>query len=417
MELRFGGSTASRYINCPGSVALCAMLPPQKETFAMIEGSYAHFLAAGSLKHWKRTNTNRKTIHRMNRKEIQKKPLSPNFEGSGFDMHPDEEMFDAIEFYFNSILDDMEKCGAAATDLFVEKEFSLTNMTEGGDVEGTADAGFAFGNTLYIYDFKYGKGKQVHAYENDQGLFYAIGAYLSMDAADRKKITDIQITFIQPRAWLESCIKSVFRTTPEELSKFSKRLRASIKEAKSETPELITGCWCDEDYCQAAAYCPAVHKESEEAMQFKVGGQVVLVNENEVGVVGADKLVSLYECLDKLTALKSKVYSAMETRALQGEEIPGYKLVQGEKNRTYRDKDDALMFLNKMFPKEIFTKKPEIKGIGDIEAQLKKLGATLPVDLVYKPIGEVKLVRGDAKGQAITTIEMPQIAEEIFDEL
>lgn len=366
---------------------------------------------------WKKINTNRKTIHRSVRKDIQKKPLHPNFEGSGFDMHPDEEMFDAIEFYIDSILDDMEKCGATAIDLFVEKDFILNNMTEGEDVEGTADAGFVFGNTLYIYDFKYGKGKQVHAYENDQGLFYAIGAYLSIDPADRKKITDIQITFIQPRAWLESCIKSVFQTTPEELAKFSKRLRASVKDAKSETPELVTGRWCDEDYCSAVAYCPAVHKESEEAMQFKVGGQAVLVNENEVGIAGADKLVSLYECLDKLTALKGEVFKAMKTRALQGQNIPGYKLIQGEKNRTYRDKDNALMVLNKMFPKEIFTKKPDLKGIGDIEKQLKKLGAVMPEGLVYKPIGDIELVKEGAKGQAIATIEMPQIAEEVFDEL
>lgn len=383
----------------------------------MVEGSYAHYLAASSLLWWKKANTNRKTIHRANRKEIQKKPMHPNFDGTGFDMHPDEEMFDAIEFYIDSILDDMEKVGATAQDLFVEKSFTLTNMTEGEDVEGIADAGFVYGSTLYIYDFKYGKGKQVHAYENDQGLFYAIGAYISLDPADRKKITDIQITFIQPRAWLESCIKSVFKTTPEELSKFSKRLRESIKDAKSETPRLVTGCWCDEDYCQAVAYCPAVHKESEEAMQFKVGSQVMCVNENEVGVTGADKLVSLYECLDKLTALKNKVFGAMETRALQGESIPGYKLVQEEKNRAYRDKDNALMVLSKMFPKEIWTKKPDLKGIGDTEKQLKKLGAVMPEGLVYKPIGEIKLVKEGAKGQAIATIEMPQIAEEIFDEL
>ncbi len=41
-----GGSTAERVINCPGSVALSATMPPQVENDAMREGTRLHELVA-----------------------------------------------------------------------------------------------------------------------------------------------------------------------------------------------------------------------------------------------------------------------------------------------------------------------------------------------------------------------------------
>ena len=42
---------------------------------------------------------------------------------------------------------------------------------------GTADCILTQGNTLYVIDFKYGKGVPVSAKENPQMMLYALGAY------------------------------------------------------------------------------------------------------------------------------------------------------------------------------------------------------------------------------------------------
>ena len=77
----------------------------------------------------------------------------------------------------------------------IERSFELKDVDK--DARGTNDASiFVPGETLIVYDFKYGKGVAVEAVENKQMLYYAAGA-----AGDKlMDFKTIELVIIQPRA-------------------------------------------------------------------------------------------------------------------------------------------------------------------------------------------------------------------------
>jgi hypothetical protein len=66
-HLTFGGSAAHRWLACPGSVVLCATLPPQRESEAMAEGTRAHALLEHCLREREDDPAGRSTHWRMSR--------------------------------------------------------------------------------------------------------------------------------------------------------------------------------------------------------------------------------------------------------------------------------------------------------------------------------------------------------------
>lgn len=52
---RFGGSSASRWMACPGSVVLCDQMPKQETSVWAAEGTLAHALAEHCLTNGERT--------------------------------------------------------------------------------------------------------------------------------------------------------------------------------------------------------------------------------------------------------------------------------------------------------------------------------------------------------------------------
>jgi len=159
-------SSAKRWMACPGSVALCAQLPKPKSGEAAAEGTGAHGLAEKLLKG-----------------ELTKQKLlameGETLRVEDYDIEITEEMIDAVILYHDTIKADeaaLRKNGRGAA-VVVEYEVKAVAGSIDDHVYGTCDTRmYQKGNTLRVYDFKYGAGVIVEARENEQMMIYGISA-------------------------------------------------------------------------------------------------------------------------------------------------------------------------------------------------------------------------------------------------
>lgn len=402
----FGGSTADRWLNCPGSVKLIEEVRPlvgNESSEDAFQGTYAHFLAALELERWRaKYLVEKRTRPLVYEKAIIPNPLNKNWQDSGKDMHPDDEMLDAIWVYISTIISDMATAGAPPRALFVEQEFVLGHISE--DAYGTCDAGFVWNGVLYIYDFKYGVGNLVWAYENRQGLYYAVGAVKSLTPEQRKTIRKIVICIIQPRTYMEEMVTR-FETTMQRIVEFSQSIRGAMADALVETPRLEPGSWCDSSYCSAKPFCPALQEGVREVMPYLVSGQVVDAN------TSVNQISHVLKIEEQVTGFLKAVKELAKEMANHGVKIPEFKLVQTSGKRGWGDKTKAIKFLEQHIKDQPVIKPAEPITIGDAEKLLKKFKVIIPEELTPKSKGGTALVHESDKRPEIVTIDVASTIE------
>ena len=84
--------------------------------------------------------------------------------------------------------------------LLVEAKLRLAEYIPEGF--GSSDAVLIYGDTLEVFDLKYGKGVKVYSENNAQMMCYALGAYCG--PAELYDIRNVRMTIIQPRLRHES---------------------------------------------------------------------------------------------------------------------------------------------------------------------------------------------------------------------
>ena len=183
-----GGSTASRVIKCPASVALCAKMPPKPSSKYADEGTLLHNAIAEILE-----------------KDIQAHEII------GFkykELEVTQELFDEKIVPALECLDQVDpECEMR---IAVESEVDFGEYLPG--VFGSADVIGRLGDRAIVLDWKFGSGVIVNAEENYQGMFYAAAAMRTEKtkwAFEGAK--EIEIIIVQPpemRRWV---------TTPERI--------------------------------------------------------------------------------------------------------------------------------------------------------------------------------------------------------
>jgi hypothetical protein len=113
------------------------------------------------------------------------------------------------------------------------------------------------------------------------------------------------------------------------------------------------------------------------------------------------ELLKYYSEFDSIKAWISDVEKFVFEKALAGEKISGYKLVEGRANRKWSDETAAANMLKDLVPEEILFKK-EIVGIPAIEKYLGKSNEILKI-LVTKPDGKPVLVPESDKRTALNS--------------
>lgn len=351
-------SSAYTWIECPASTAAQRGQPDESSEYAD-EGTAAHELMKWCLE------SGSDTAAYMGRVI----PLGLDDDGKPrrtFEV--DEEMAEAVQRYVDAVRDRVAalELAGAAVQMLVEQSLSIEHITGEAGAKGTSDtiliATWPDGNAeIEVWDLKYGRGVAVEAERNYQAMMYAGGAYEEHSAfVDFDKVTCV---IFQPRV---NDRPSEWSLTPAELLEWingTARPRAKHALWLLENQTEIYGndfrpgekqC----RFCRAKAVCRALAKHVEETigMEFAeiaaasaveiVGAPAAVLNAD---LLDNERLGVIYESLDLIDSWGKAVLARIEHELLNGNPVPGVKLVQGRRGaRRWSDSEEAERTLKSM---------------------------------------------------------------------
>lgn len=359
---KLGASNAHRWLHCPGSVQAESGMSDKGSPFAM-EGTMAHELAETC----------------MERGDDPFAWVGHPLPGSG-DALVNHEMASAVQDY----ADYLAEIGGEQE---YERRVHYGEWVPNGF--GTADA-IAYverDKTLHVIDFKYGKGVQVNAERNEQGMLYGLGAY--EEYSPFAEIERVHIHIVQPR---KDHIDD-WRIDVPALLEWAEWVSARAEMALSSNAIRTPGeSQCR--FCKASATCPALRDYTH-----KIIGQ-------DFDNLNTDRLSDeeLRQVLDA-KPLISKFLEAVEGHARErlesGQNFPGYKLVSGRSVRQWADEKDAEQTLFELLgegahERKLLTPAKAEKALG------KKQAAQLS-ELIVKPEGKPAIAPASDKRPPINT--------------
>lgn len=288
-----GASSYKRWKNCAGSVNLAKNYLKTTSVFAE-EGTEAHDLAYRTLI------------------AIRKKTVMPDLIGY------DDEMIEHVNFYVDHIVS-LKK--PRCIQLY-EHKFHLKHIHP--LCFGTADAVTYYPDKklLIISDFKYGAGRFVDANKNEQLLYYATGAVLSLGFP----VETVRIEIIQPRLTYAESIRP-WECTGEDIKAFAVQLRKDALATEDPNAPLCAGEWCVD--CPAAAGCPLL----------RLKAKVMFANIDKEFT--PEELAADLEWIDVLKSAFQRKHEYAYTMAMKGMKVPGYKLVEKKGQRKWRSEAEA----------------------------------------------------------------------------
>jgi len=329
---RFGPSSSTRWITCPGSV--------QVQNYSNDAGSV--YAAEGTLMH----DIAEKCL--LNPDLDPKTYMGQTFDVKGYKIKFTRELAEAVAFYVDAIWHLKEDNPDATS--YIEHVVSLASYGEEYEgIFGTADfiLDEPFG-TLIVADLKGGKGVSVPATASQPKL-YAVMAAGKLLLTYEKIITII----IQPRDRGGEQYKMATHD-PQELHNWVYAdVLPAIKSGRSDNPKFYAtedACrWCDASgKCKYQAEM-ALNAASEEFMEFDdMDGVSYEDGQLDVDLMTSDDIAKAL----KLAPLVNDWIVALQDRALEylmeGHKIPGYKAVEKRTHRKWdpdADEEDIKKFL------------------------------------------------------------------------
>ena len=244
----------------------------------------------------------------------------------------DEEMVEHVQRYVDIVR-------GLGGELMVEQRVDFSRWIGVDDSFGTSDAVVIWPDQreIAIVDLKYGRGVAVSAEENEQAQLYACGTLdLLALAYDVEDDWTVRLMIVQPR----SGNVSEWTLTVAQLKDFAARASVAARhamhqyEGKAE-PKLTPGekqC----RFCRAKATCPALAAEVRDvvAAGAATADDFSDLTEVEAAVTAADTDDWLSGAMQKVDLVEQwckAVRAETERRLLAGQEVPGFKLVQGKR--------------------------------------------------------------------------------------
>ena len=259
--------------------------------------------------------------------------------------------------------------------LLVEAKLKLTEFIPEGF--GSSDAVIIYGSSLEVFDLKYGKGVKVDAERNPQMMCYALGAYCG--PGELYDITTVRMTIVQPRLRHESswAIKAA-----DLLSWAAQELAPAARKAFEGDGPQTPGEHCR--FCKVAAQCKALADHTLSVTE----------KTTEPGLMTLEEIAGLLPHFNTIKSWISSVEEFALEAALDGDKIPGYKIVEGRSLRKISDSLQAQQRLSAGgWQPDDYLRPRELKTITDLEKMLTKKGFNAILgDLVIKPEGKPTLV-------------------------
>lgn len=357
-------SAAHRWLECTPSARLEESFPATTSDFAE-EGTAAHQLAELCASY---------AVGKISEKNYSTQ-LKKLQQGKWYT----EEMMEACQGYADLIRKKSLDLAAQTGDAEVLLETSLRFSEWVPDSFGTADCLIMSEGHLEVIDFKYGKGKRVSAYGNPQMQLYALGAYATFGLVYEPDV--ITMTIYQPR--IMNGITTDEITLQELLDWADTEVRLKAQLAFNGEGEYNPGpetC----KFCRAKATCKA--RAEENLKLFEDSPDAFLLTLEEAGQI----LERASDIKTWLSDLEKYVFGAL----MNGDPVPGWKLVEGRSTRRFSDPAAVARKLEEAgYDPAVIYKPRELITLTQMEKDLgKKAVAETLGDLIIKPAGAPALV-------------------------
>jgi len=320
---KLSASGSSRWLKCTASINACSGYPNTTNTSAEY-GTAAHELSEKCL-----------TDH----------SLPSDYLNTILDngVIIDQEMVDGVEEYISYI----QSIEGDYDSILIEQKLDFSHIVPDGF--GTADLVMFNNDTLHIIDLKFGKGI-VHAEKNSQLSLYALGALHEHGFLNDFKKVILHIA--QPRIGHFD----TWETSPTELVVWSKWVQQRARMALSEHDAIFEPSNEACKYCLHQGNCVAL---SEHVNKIIVGEFNDLDEINgQVDKVETKHLKHILDNMDMINGFLKAVQDVALERMQQGVIIDGYKIVESKKNKAWKNENEAIEVLSKIYSEDdIFTKK------------------------------------------------------------
>ena len=328
----FSASRAHRFMSCVGSVALEADYPDTSSAYAD-EGTAAHTVAQMCLEDKMDASEYLNEVIWVGERKIK----------------VDAEMVRCVQMYVDDV-----RARAKGKTLLVEVKVPIGHITGEEGATSTSDAIVVdvAARKLTVIDLKYGRGVEVEAEGSEQGQKYALGALEECSLLG--DFDTVEIVIFQPRISAEP---KVWTTTVAKLEEFAAAVRRAVdrsREALAKFDAIPVGGDLDAwaalylqpgekqcKFCKAKATCPALLAEMTEV----VGGAPATAEDFAQFLpapvteeTGSNYLSIALSKVDLVEEWCKAVRAEAFRRMMEGQQIDGFKLVEGKQgNRAWRD--------------------------------------------------------------------------------
>ena len=346
-----GASSAYRWMSCPGSIRLSEGIEDTSSIYAM-EGTAAHEVAASALM--------------LNEDAIFFLGDTIKVEDAEFEVT--EEMAEAVQVYLDAVRSDYDE----KTDtLFVEKKFSLEHLHP--DMWGTNDASIYKPDQkkLIVHDYKHGKGIPVGVVDNSQLKMYGLGGWHREQSL---AVREVELVITQPRCPHPDGPVRRWSISTLDLMDWSLELVAKAKETLDPDAPIVPG-----DHCR---FCPALKKcaaaaEYANATAQKAFTPVPLSQEftpPEPETLTPEEMGSILARGGLIDAWLGAVRKHAKMLADSGVEVPGWKLVDKRRTRSWTDVEDVKTYLTHdlALDEAAIQTEPKLRTPAQIEKLLNK---------------------------------------------
>ena len=303
---RYSPSAASRWLNCPGSLALEQGFPDEPSQYAL-EGTLAHSFCEIEVKHRFGYVTDEQYKNKLTLLRYR-------------DLYA-PEMEHHAKAYCDYIYGIISKRMGETYDIIVEHMIRFDCVAPGGF--GTSDCIVVFPNELHVIDFKYGMGVSVSAEDNPQMKLYGFGALL--EVKDVLDIETVHMHIFQPRIgnysdwsisaydlvdWAYTVVKPAYKLSQSDEPVYN--------------PSQTACRWCKaKNACRARAKWLSAQVESPD----------LLTNA---------EIAQLLPRAKELESWAKDLTGEAQHRIENGQDVPGYKIVLGREGaRKFTDTDLA----------------------------------------------------------------------------
>lgn len=359
-------SSSERWLHCPPSAMLAAQYPRTTSPYAEA-GTLAHAIAElKARKHFIEPMGARSFSARLRKLKARE--------------HYDPGMDAATDLYLDT-LKELAMGYDSPPFVTLEQRVDFADAVPGG--YGTADCIMIGGDTLTVVDYKNGAGVAVEAENNPQLMLYAWGAYKTYRPIYGDDLRNVALVIVQPNA---GGVKRAALSVDALVEWLAGTVQPSAELAAEGKGDFAPGAWCR--FCPAKGECRA-RAEAMLAMEPETAKLPALLTPEELGSVLARA--------QHLEAWAKDLKDLAFSRAMSGQAVPGFKLVEGRKSQEWAGGTDAAFaeLQARSVPEALLYERKPVSVPGLEKAMGKKSFAEVAEGLVDTKPGKPALVSTD----------------------